>query len=215
MHPKELIEIIEQGECSTVEFKRKIASPKKIAKEISAFANTKGGYLIIGVDDDRSIIGVHSEKDDVDEILFACDFFLDPPLNPDISIVNLYNREIICAYIPESQIKPHKLVKDPDAKQPEKRAYIRVGEKSVMASREMSRVLASTTDEKPLRMVVGDKEKRLFAYLDKHERATVKDFSRLVNISKRRAERLMVRLVKAGVIQIHSDSSSDYFTLVQ
>ncbi len=214
MYTTELIEIIEQGECSTVEFKRKIASPQKIAKEISAFANTKGGYLLIGVDDDRSIIGVHSEKDDVDNILFACEFFLDPPLIPKITIMNLYNREIIVAYINESQTKPHKLVKDPDAKQPEKRAYIRVGEKSVMASREMSRVLASTTDDKPLRMIVGDMEKRLFIYLEKHERATVKDFARLVNISKRRAERLMVRLVRAGVLQIHSDSSSDYFTLV-
>jgi predicted HTH transcriptional regulator len=214
MHATELIEIIEQGECSTIEFKRKIASPQKIAKEISAFANTKGGYLLIGIDDDQSIVGIHSEKDDVDNILFACGFFLDPPLKPRISIVNLYNREIIVAYIAESQNKPHKFVKDPDAKHPEKRAYIRVGEKSVMASREMSRVLASTTNDKPLRMIVGDMEKRLFIYLDKHERATVKDFAKLVNISKRRAERLMVRLVRAGVLQIHADSSSDYFTLV-
>jgi predicted HTH transcriptional regulator len=214
MHPTELIEMIEQGESSTVEFKRKIASPQKIAKEISAFANTRGGYLLIGVDDDRSIVGVHSEKHDVENILFACDFFLDPPVEPKISIMNLYNREIIVAFIPESKRKPNKFVKDPDAKQPEKRAYIRVGEKSVMASREMSRVLATTTDEKPLRMIVGDMEKRLFSYLEKYERATVKDFAKLVNISKRRAERLMVRLVKARVLQIHADSSSDYFTLV-
>ena len=214
MYPKELIEIIEQGEGSTVEFKRKISSHQKIAKEISAFANTKGGILFIGVDDDCSIVGVHSEKNVVEDILFACDFHLDPPLEPEISIVNLYNREVICVYISESQNKPHKIVKDPDAKQPEKRAYIRVGENSVMASREMARVLAKTGDGKPLRMIVGDKEKRLFAYLDKYERATVKDFSKLVNISRRRAERLMVRLVKAGVLQIHADSAHDYFTLV-
>ena len=148
------------------------------------------------------------------DILFACNFHLDPALEPEISIVNLYNREVICVYISESQNKPHKLVKDPDAKHPEKRAYIRVGENSVMASREMARVLAKTSDGKPLRMIVGDKEKRLFAYLDKYERATVKDFSKLVNISRRRAERLMVRLVKAGVLQIHADSAHDYFTLV-
>jgi len=42
----------------------------------------------------------------------------------------------------------------------------------------------------------------------------VKDFARLVNISKRRAERILVQLVRAGVLQIHIDSEEDYFTYI-
>ncbi len=80
----------------------------------------------------------------------------------------------------------------------------------------MTRVLAGRNEEsKPITLSIGDKEKRLFDFMEKNERATVKDFSRLVNISIRRAERLLVRLVRAGVLQIHIDTANDYFTLVQ
>ena len=68
MHPKEILEIISGGESSTVEFKRKISTEVKIAKEIAAFANTIGGWLFLGVDDDGTVVGVESEKADVNEI---------------------------------------------------------------------------------------------------------------------------------------------------
>ena len=216
MNRKELLELISKGESSTLEFKRKISSYQKIAKEISAFANTIGGYLLIGVDDDGSIVGVQSEKGDTYQIATACEFYIDPPLDPDIDITGINGKDIIIVYIHESRNKPHKLNENPDDKSSIHKVYIRVGEKSVVASREMVRVLSGTSpDAKPVTLSIGDKEKRLFNYLDIHERATVKDFARLANISDRRAERLLVRLVRAGVIQIHVDSHHDYFTLTE
>jgi DNA-binding MarR family transcriptional regulator len=71
-----------------------------------------------------------------------------------------------------------------------------------------------TADEKPLKLSIGYNEKRLFAYLEKYEKSTVKDFAKLVNISDRRAERLLIRLVRAGALQIHNDLHHDYFTLI-
>ena len=62
MRRSELKELIAEGESTTLEFKRKFTSPEKIAKEIAAFANTKGGYLLIGVDDDKRIYGVKSDR---------------------------------------------------------------------------------------------------------------------------------------------------------
>ena len=50
----ELYDLIDSGEGPDVEFKRQFSSPEKIAKEIIAFANTRGGYLLFGVDDDNS-----------------------------------------------------------------------------------------------------------------------------------------------------------------
>ncbi|MDZ7649627.1 MAG: ATP-binding protein [Cytophagales bacterium] len=41
-----------------LEFKRKAAYPEKIVRELIAFANTEGGTLLVGVDDDKSIPGV-------------------------------------------------------------------------------------------------------------------------------------------------------------
>jgi predicted HTH transcriptional regulator len=215
MYPDKLKEIIISGESSTVEFKRKISSYEKIAREISAFANTLGGYLIIGVDDDGKIVGIDSEKSSFDQIEEICGFYIDPPIEPDIDIVNISNKDIIVVYINESNKKPHRIHDNGSNSEYESRAYIRVGDKSLIASREMERVLAGLSpDSKPLKLSIGDKEKRLFAFLEKNEKATVKDFARIVNISERRASRLLVRLVRAGVLQIHVDNNSDFFTLV-
>ena len=215
MYPDKLKELILAGESSTIEFKRKFTTPEKIAKEISAFANTLGGYLIFGVEDDRKITGVESEKSEIDLIEKACGFYLEPPIEPQIYIINMNGKDLVAIYIKESITKPHKVLLNPDNKKSKKIAYIRVGEQSVIASPEMTRVLSSQNDDStPVRLIVGDKEKRLFSYFERHQRCTVMDFANLVNISRRRAERLLVRLVRARVLQIHQDSNSDYFTLI-
>jgi len=216
MHPLELKDLILEGETSTTEFKRKFTTPVKIAKEISAFANTKGGFLIFGVDDDGSVYGVESEKGEIDLVERASSFNLNPPIIPDIEIIDLYGKDIVIVLVEESSEKPHKVVYNPDEKKTKQIAYVRVGEQSVVASREMTKILEGTNiNAEPLRMSVGDNERRLFKYLEKHKRATVKDFAKICNISKRRASQLIVRLVRAGVLQIHQESSTDYYTLVE
>jgi len=216
MSPHRLKEILLQGESSTVEFKRKTSSAKKIAKEITALANTKGGVLIIGVDDNGKVVGVPSEKYEIDMVNEASLFLIEPPIELVVEVINLFGKEIVVAEIPESNHKPHKIwITDEDNKNTLK-AYIRMGEKSVLASSEMSRYLRyqNVDNRSELRLIIGDKEKSLFNYLDKYEKATVNDFAHLVNISRRRAERLMIRLVRAGVLQIHSNEAHDYFTLI-
>lgn len=215
MNKNDLRKLIDEGESSTTEFKRKLNNSFKIAKEISAFSNSKGGIILIGVDDDGTIVGVESEKYEEEVIKEACDFHLEPRVIPEISNESYLGFEILVVIIPESDNKPVKLLIENEQGQVKKRAYIRVGEKSVMASSEMARALRyqNQESEKELKLVIGSKEKSLFNYLEKYERATVKDFAKLVNISKRRAERLMIRLMRAGVLQIHHDTSNDYFTL--
>lgn len=212
MHPKKLLELISEGESSSLEFKRKSTTPIKLAKEISAIANTAGGYLIVGVDDNGYIYGIPSEKTESEMVSNVCKIFIEPPVEHEISIINIYNKDVLLLEIPESTIKPHKAITDDSGKKPEYKVYIRLGEKSVEASREMTRLMKQSTEDKPVKLSIGENEKRLFSYLEKNERATVKDFAKLVNISDRRAERLMIRLVRAGVLVIHNDSHHDYFT---
>lgn len=214
MNAKELLNLISNGESSTLEFKRKSTTPEKLAKEIVAMANTKGGYLLVGVDDNGKIYGIDSEKSESDIIERTCLFFIEPPISPQIEIINVFDKDVLVLKIADSELKPHKVKYDEADKNEPNKTYIRVGEKSVEASREMTRLMKSQTDDKPLKLSIGENERRLFQFLEKNERATVKDFSKIVNISTRRAERLLIRLVRAGVIQIHNDSNHDYFTLV-
>ena len=214
MNTKQLNELISLGESSTLEFKRKLSTPEKIAKEIVAFANTRGGILLVGVDDNGDIYGIESEKEAIDIIERACDFEIFPPLAPEIEIINAAGKDILYITVDESTNKPHSIYIEDNNKKV-KRAYIRVGEQSVIASREMYLLLsAQSPTTKPLKIGIGDREKRLFTFLEQHQKATVKDFAKLVNISDRRAERILIQLVRAKVLQIHNNSTHDYFTLI-
>jgi predicted HTH transcriptional regulator len=59
-----LRKLILQGEGATLDFKKTITSNEKIAKSLVAFANNKGGKLLIGVADDGTIKGVKSEDEE-------------------------------------------------------------------------------------------------------------------------------------------------------
>jgi ATP-dependent DNA helicase RecG len=52
-------ELLRRGEGKTLEFKRDLSSPRNILKTLTAFANTAGGVLLIGVDDEtRAVFGI-------------------------------------------------------------------------------------------------------------------------------------------------------------
>lgn len=216
MTQKELRDLVIGGESTTVEFKRKATSPHKIAREICALANTKGGVIFFGIDDDGSARGIESEKSEMDIINTACQFEIYPPIEPEFELYYQNNKEILVLIVRESPYKPHKIEATDEKGKKVKRAYIRVADKSIMASSEMARLLKTVTNsaDKELKIVIGEKEKALLNYLEKYGRATVDDFCNLVNISRRRAERLIIRLVQAGIVQIHTDLSHDYFALV-
>ncbi len=220
MNAKRLRALIELGETDTIEFKRKFSGFEKIAKEMIALANTRGGYLIVGIDDDGTIVGVDSEKSEIDLITSSAEFYSEPPIEHEIDIVDIEGYDVIVVRIPESRTKPHKLIYSPSessaaTRDPrDTRVYVRQGEKSVMASREVARVLAATQpDAPPLVLQIGDIERTLFNHLEKNERITLREFRHLVNISERRASRSLVRLVRAGLIRIFTGHGEDYYTL--
>ena len=63
-HPADYIQrLISEGEHVHQDFKFEISDARKIAKSISAFANTEGGRLLVGVKDNGKIAGVRSEEE--------------------------------------------------------------------------------------------------------------------------------------------------------
>ena len=207
--------LIEEGEGFEIEFKRRISSAEKIARTIISFANTKGGTILFGVDDDGSIVGVESEKAEIDLIEQAGREFADPAITPLITIVPFDGRDVIVCRIAESRTKPHYYLGEQERVNGEStRVYIRVNDNTMMASREVVKILQNENpDAMPLKLSIGENERRLFQYLEMHERITVREFGRLANISDRRASRSLVQLVRAGVIRIHTQEKEEFFTL--
>lgn len=221
MNYQDVEELIERGEGFTVEFKRRISSPEKISRTLISFANTKGGTILFGVDDDGSIVGVESEKSEVDLIETAGREFCDPQIHPRIDIIPVDGKDVIMCHIDESRTKPHFFLGEHHQNDKvngdhveNTLVYIRVNDKTVMASRETVKILQNENpDSPPLKITIEENERRLFNYLEQNEQITVTEFGRLVNVSDRRASRILVRLVRAGVIRIHTHEREEFFTL--
>lgn len=217
MRRQQLREIINDGETQTVEFKRKFTPEVKIAKEIVAFANSQGGYLLIGVDDDKTIVGVKSEKEEVGFIESVCSYYIDPPIVPSIEIVNIEYQDVVVVRIEESDTKPHRITVDVDGKFLEKiherPVYVREGNTTLHASKEVVKVLEASNDEDGVTLSIGKHERCLFDYLERTNKITAKEFAHIANISERRAIRLLIRLVRIGMIRLYSHEKTDYYTL--
>ncbi|MEO8664963.1 MAG: ATP-binding protein [Ignavibacteria bacterium] len=214
MYLVELNEMIQNGENDKVEFKRKFSSPEKIAKEMIAFANSKGGKILFGIDDDKTIIGVESEKSELELISTAAQFYCEPEIEFTTEIMLIRNKDVVVVDIEESNVKPHRLLAG-DQEDDVIKVYVRLNDKSILASKETVKILKNSNDDTPpLQIFIGDMEKALFDFLNENEKITVKGFKRLVNISERRASRTLVNLVKAKVIRHHYFGNEDYFTLV-
>lgn len=68
LNEKKILELIKNGESEQIEFKSKIPNSTILARIFASFANTQGGFLFLGVNDDGQIIGLteqeqtHAEK---------------------------------------------------------------------------------------------------------------------------------------------------------
>lgn len=217
MKYRELLDIISSGENLNVEFKRKFTTFEKMAKEMIALANTRGGYIIIGIDDDRKIYGVESEKSETELLRQCVEQYIEPTLDYNISYFEIDGKEIVVCSIPESKYKPHRIQDyQPQINLNSAKVYIRVRDKSVLASKEMIKILQSEVESKPLlNYQIGKEEKIVFELLDRKESITVKDLKESANISHRRASRTLIKLVRANLLMIHTkENGEDYFTYI-
>ena len=215
MNRKLFLDLVEEGENIQCEFKRHFTTPEKIAKEMMAFANTKGGAILFGVDDDKTIVGIESEKAETELIENAAKNYCEPPLEYSIDYIPYKGKEIVAVTIPESAKKPHRL-QDYETSFDSSSAVvmIRVNDKSLRASKEMVRIMRANANDLSLKKYsIGQTEKTVFDYLAKKERISVKELSNLVNISERRASRTLVKMVRANLLAIHTkDNGEEFFT---
>ncbi len=210
-----LLDTIAKGETLTVEFKQKFTDFEKIAKEMIAFANTSGGVLIFGVRDNRKILGVESEKEIAELVEKTAREFCNPPVEFELKFFEYKKKLIAVAEIPESKNKPHRLEDyknkiDLNTAQ----VYVRVNDKSVLAGKEMIKIMLLRSENSSLKnYAVGKNERIVFEYLENHDSITAKILSDVANISYRRASRTLINLVRADLLYIHTkDTGENYFT---
>ena len=210
MDVRALKDLVRQGEGDRLEFKLKSNHPERIIREAVAFANTRGGKLLIGVSDDKSIKGVKDAEEDKFALERAIERYCIPSLPYQLEQVMVSNeREVLVFTIPRSPDKPH-FVRDSEGK---RKAYVRVGDKSVQASWEMREIMRRSKTTRDVHFRYGEKEKKLMQLLDQREYVTVAMFADYAGISRKSASQTLIILVLANVLDIHPDEVMDKYSL--
>lgn len=201
--------LILQGEGTTLDFKKTINNYEKIAKSLVAFANNKGGQLLIGVADDGTIKGVKSEEEEKYMITKSAHQFCKPAIEPEFEEIYVDSKLVLVAKIPQSDTKPHYAL-DENKKW---WVYFRVNDKSILASKIIVDVLKKENTHSGQLITYTEQEQKLLKYLDQEGRITLKQFSKLTKISNQKAQKILVSFILADLIQPHSSEKEEYFTM--
>jgi len=95
----QLFKRILKGENEQLDFKFSIADGPKIARTISAFANTKGGSILVGVKDNKKIVGIRSEEDLYYTQKITSEFCR-PPVSVETILYDLEGKEVLEIVVP-------------------------------------------------------------------------------------------------------------------
>ncbi len=119
------------GETSSYDKKVQLErhKPKSWLKSVSAFANSKGGALIWGIDDEDRLVGLDNAKEDSEFISTMIKTKLDPIPRVNMEIIRTDNKDIIMLHVYEGNETPYYYVDSGN-----RIAFIRVGNESVVAS---------------------------------------------------------------------------------
>ena len=204
---RNLLELIREGEHENQDFKYKISDSRKIARTISAFSNTSGGRLLIGVRDNGVVAGVKDE-DDIYMIENATQIFLSPSVDPEILAHNIDGKVVWEINIPEGKNKPYR-VEELDSMT----AYYRDQDENFAANAVLIEVWKQEQANRSKRPVeFSDSERKLIDYLKVYPGISTSKAAKVMAIDRRRTVETLARLIRWEVIDWAQDQGKfEYF----
>jgi predicted HTH transcriptional regulator len=203
--------LISRGEGEELEFKKKTTHPTRISRTLASLANTRGGQVLVGVDDDGRVVGVRDAEEEMFVLREAAAHYVEPPLTLHFEEVETEDdRIVLIVNVLESQNKPHRAQIAPG----EWRGYVRVRDESVQASSLTEKLLERQQPEVHLeKLPLSKDELRVLEYLRTTPRITVAQYTKLINVSRRRAYRTLIKLTLHGYLRYHDKEKEPYYTL--
>jgi ATP-dependent DNA helicase RecG len=137
----ELLRLVRGGEDTFLELKVKLSNPERIAQGIVALANTDGGTIVFGVNDNLRVEGLDDAEEVRDELVRICREQISPALVPFIDLIAFDNGRRVVAIDIEGRRRPYQTA--------DGRYFIRVGADKREATRE--ELSALMNEARPLR----------------------------------------------------------------
>lgn len=130
----DLLATLKRPEGKTLEFKRDLSSPDAALRTITAFANTAGGTLLIGVEDvTRHVRGAPDALDLEERLANLISDRIAPRLVPGLELLPWRDTHVLGVEVHPSPIRPHFIRREG----PERGVYVRVGSTNRRADREL------------------------------------------------------------------------------
>lgn len=204
---KYIQKLIEQGENEILDFKFQITDSKKIAKTLVAFANTKGGQLLIGVKDNGSIAGIRTEEEYY-MIETAASLYCKPEIFFNTKRYSIDGKSILLVTLADNEQKPYLALNDEGLW----RAYYRMSDQNILVNRVQLEVWKRASKNKyTAYMNYNDEVKLLLSHIQQHQRITVSDFMKIASIKRYKAEQIIINLILMDVLQIvYTENSISY-----
>jgi predicted HTH transcriptional regulator len=198
---------LQAGEGLQLDYKQSISSAAKIAKTIVGFANTRGGTLLIGIRDNKSICGIESEEEYY-MLELAGSFFCKPEIKIVVHEHHLEGKTILEAKIEEGSSKPY-YAKDEEGKW---WVYVRTADQTLLASKTTVDFLKRKYSDENTLLTIGTLEKDILTFISNRPKTTLFDICKRFNLGKRRVSRILVDLMTLDVVRSHTHEKREYYT---
>lgn len=104
MTPEQILKTISTGESEALEFKTSF--DREVIETLTAFSNTGGGTVLVGVADNGEVRGIDLGKESLQDWLNRIKVSTIPSLFPDAEKVSLHGKTLVRLVIAEHPIKP-------------------------------------------------------------------------------------------------------------
>ena len=202
-----LLKLIQEGEHQQQDFKYRVADACKLAKSVSAFANTYGGRLLIGVRDDGHLSGVRSEEE-IYMMHQAAYKYCKPEASIKFDTYHVEGRTIVVATVPPSDKRPVCAL-DEEGKL---RAYIRIADENIVASPVHLALWREAQKPKGSVMTYDTTVRQLLDAMQ--GRRTLNQIVRLSRLPRPKVIILLARLIRFGTVQWEYTDQQFLFSLV-
>lgn len=187
--------LLDQGEGTRVEFKLRAPSAARLAKLICAFANTSGGHILMGVDDDAIVEGVEEIDETRDAISRA--HRMNTPM-PEIRTTEIRldeGRTVVMCAVSQGIDKPYRAARPRGGEA----AYIRVGSTVMpVAPEEETRI--EREDAVRSRVSLLKIHEKILKTVQSCPGITLKKIARSCNLSAYRVRKALVPLQQSGLV---------------
>ncbi len=200
--------LVAEGEHTHQDFKFAISDARKIAKSLSAFANTEGGRLLVGIKDNGKIAGIRSEEE-IYMIEAAATLYCTPAVQVENRIYKVEGKDILEVSVPECDQKPVCALDEAGKAW----AYIRIKDENILANPVHLKMWQHNQKEKEVVMAYTDKEQSLLNLLRQHETLTLNQCCRLSHLPRKLMCELLADFIRFELIEPVFKEHTFYYRL--